>query len=49
MTHDLERICPKQIFGAVVWLCTCGHRSFSEEEHINHVEVEPHPAVRGKT
>lgn len=49
MTHDLDRVCPPSVFGSTVWLCTCGHRSFSEEAHINHVEVEPHPAVRGKT
>jgi len=48
VNHDLERVCPPPIFGATVWLCTCGHRSFSEEEHITHVEIEPHPAVRGK-
>ena len=38
MTHDLARICPPAVFGAAVWLCTCGHRSWTEAQHCQHIE-----------
>ncbi len=48
MIHELAAVIAPQVFGSYVWVCTCGHRSWSKQAHIDHVEIEPHPAVRGK-
>jgi len=39
MTHDLDRICAPSVFGATVWLCTCGHRSWSAPDYQAHQET----------
>lgn len=38
MTHTLARILPPPVFGVTVWLCRCGHRSFTETERQRHEE-----------
>ena len=47
MTHDLERICPKQIFGAVVWLLcqwprwiTGTYEDYMEHYRLTHQKEE---------
>lgn len=38
MIHDLARICSPAVFGAPVWICACGHRSWSDNDHQQHIE-----------
>lgn len=38
MSHDLLRVCEPPVFGAPVWLCTCGYRSWSETAHHHHTK-----------
>ena len=37
MTHDLARVLDPAVFGYVVWLCRCGHRSATWQDHDAHV------------
>ena len=38
MTHHLARVTEPQIFGAPVWLCTCGYRAWSTDDWDQHID-----------
>ena len=38
MTHHLARVTEPQIFGAPVWLCTCGYRAWSTDDWDRHID-----------
>ncbi|HMZ15719.1 MAG TPA: hypothetical protein PLX07_13430 [Microthrixaceae bacterium] len=39
--HRLARIVAPAVFGAPVWLCGCGHRAWTEDQHTTHTQGDP--------
>ena len=37
MTHHLARVLAAPVFGAPVWLCTCGYRARTTDDWDQHV------------
>ena len=40
--HDWQKqIVAPAVFGAPVWLCGCGHRAWTEDQHTTHTQGDP--------